>query len=38
MNQNLMKKNTSKFSIDTTNFNERTNNALTQQQDVIGYR
>jgi response regulator RpfG family c-di-GMP phosphodiesterase len=28
-------KNTSKFSIDTTNFNERTYNALTQQQDVI---
>jgi hypothetical protein len=30
-------KNTTKFSIDTTNFNERTNNALTQQQDVISY-
>jgi len=28
-------KNTTKFSTDTTNFNERTNNALTQQQDAI---
>ncbi len=31
----LNEKNTTKFSTDTTNFNERTNNALTQQQDVI---
>ena len=28
-------KNTTKFSTDNNNFNERTNNALTQQQDVI---
>ena len=28
-------KNTTKVSIDNNNFNERTNNALTQQQDVI---
>src|SRR5919107_2335971 len=28
-------KNTTKFNKDNTNFNERTNNALTQQQDVI---
>jgi hypothetical protein len=28
-------KNTTKFNKDTANFNERTNNALTQQQDVI---
>ena len=28
-------KNTTKFSTDNTNFNERTNNALTQQQDAI---
>ena len=31
----LNEKNTTKFNTDTTNFNERTNNALTQQQDVI---
>src|SRR5688572_24922793 len=29
------KKNTTKFSTDNNNFNERTNNALTQQQDAI---
>jgi hypothetical protein len=28
-------KNTTKFSTDTINFSERTNNALTQQQDAI---
>ena len=28
-------KNTTKFSTDNNNFNERTNNALTQQQDAI---
>ena len=28
-------KNTTKFNKDTANFNERTNNALTQQQDLI---
>ena len=28
-------KNTTKFNKDNNNFNERTNNALTQQQDVI---
>ncbi|HEX6647364.1 MAG TPA: hypothetical protein VF047_09315, partial [Nitrososphaeraceae archaeon] len=28
-------KNTTKFNTDNTNFNERTNNALTQQQDAI---
>ena len=34
MNQNLMK-NTTKFNKDNNNFNERTNNTLTQQQDAI---
>jgi hypothetical protein len=28
-------KNTTKFSTDNNNFNERTNNALTQQQNAI---
>ena len=32
---NFYDKNTTKFSTDNNNFNERTNNALTQQQDAI---
>ncbi len=33
--QNFYDKNTTKLSTDNNNFNERTNNALTQQQDAI---
>src|SRR5688500_2068126 len=33
--EKLNEKNTTKFSTDNTNFNERTNNTLNQQQDAI---